>query len=291
MANNKREYKHNYIYQIHNIVNDMIYIGRRSTDKYPETDGYLGSGTGLKLARATEPKANFIKEIISYHDSYEEVVAEEARIVDRAFVDNPKTYNRILGGDLWHGKHLSKEAQIKKSESMKIAWAEGRKKSMWTDEQKKAHSEKMLNMSDETREKMSVSRRAHDINGMQGKTHSDETKRMMSETRTGVPIHDDEFKRKMSERLKGVPKSEEAKEKMRQRALGTEYVNKDGVTKRVSPDKKKQLLEEGWIPGTARRKTAWVNKEGEAKNIFLDELEKYLTNGWVRGRGKMKPLP
>ena len=51
------------------------------------------------------------------------------------------------------------------------------------------------------------------------------------------------------------------------------------------------MLEEGWIPGTARRKTAWVNKEGEAKNIFLDELEKYLTNGWLRGRGKMKPLP
>ena len=69
--------KNHYVYKTTNLINGMIYIGRRSTSKSPEKDSYKGSGLYLNRVFKLFGKENFSKEILEVCDNFEELLIRE----------------------------------------------------------------------------------------------------------------------------------------------------------------------------------------------------------------------
>lgn len=86
-----------YLYKITNLVNGRYYIGVRSTNQIPDID-YFGSGTAIGYAKRKYGLENFIKEILMFFDSREELLEAEAIVVSQEIVDDPMCYNLALGG-------------------------------------------------------------------------------------------------------------------------------------------------------------------------------------------------
>jgi hypothetical protein len=84
------------IYKTTNLINNKIYIGVHSTENID--DGYLGSGRLIGHAIKKYGPASFSREILSYHEDEISALFEEARIVDKEFIERNDTYNICLGG-------------------------------------------------------------------------------------------------------------------------------------------------------------------------------------------------
>lgn len=88
-----------YIYKITNLKNGHYYYGRRSfKGNNIDQDAYFGSGRRLKLAIKKYGITNFKKEIVSIHDSEQELIEAEIHIVNKNTVTDPRCYNLALGG-------------------------------------------------------------------------------------------------------------------------------------------------------------------------------------------------
>lgn len=108
---NDKTYK--YVYQTKNLVNGKTYVGYHCTNDL--NDGYIGCGCrslayakgiikhGLKSAflRSVVKHGyeNFKKEILSFYDTVEECLEEEAFLVDKKWVNSKDNYNLKVGGD------------------------------------------------------------------------------------------------------------------------------------------------------------------------------------------------
>ena len=88
--------KYNYFYKITNNINGFYYYGVHSTDNLD--DGYMGSGTKLKLAYKEFGIENFSKEILKFFDTKEEAFEYEASVVTEQLVLSEKCYNQKIGG-------------------------------------------------------------------------------------------------------------------------------------------------------------------------------------------------
>jgi group I intron endonuclease len=184
------------IYQTTNNVNGKIYIGVHST--LDIHDSYLGSGKNLKRAIKKHGKENFKKEILHIVGSIEEAYNIEEKIVNEDFISRDDTYNVKIGGDRgprnagknnpMYGKKHSLETRAKNSEARKGQHA-GEKHPLYG-----------IGHSQEAKEKIRQAR--------QNTTHSDETKKKMSESHLGKTpwnkgrILSEETRKKMSERAK-----------------------------------------------------------------------------------------
>ena len=98
-----------YIYLTTNTINNKKYIGqRRAFSCSPEDDDYLGSGIILQRAIKLYGKENFVKEILEYCDSLNELnEAEKKWIAYYNAVESDEFYNIALGGsagDTWTGR-------------------------------------------------------------------------------------------------------------------------------------------------------------------------------------------
>jgi len=78
--------------------------------------------------------------------------------------------------------------------------------------------------------------------------------------------------------------------------FGKIWINNNKIQIRISPDKLKKYLKEGWVEGTLQRgkKSAsshsgscWVHNNEETKRINKSELEFHLSQGYKEGRGKL----
>ena len=61
-------------------------------------DGYMGSGRRLANAKKKYGIENFKKEILSFHETPEEMLAEEKRLVTEEFLGRNDVYNLTVGG-------------------------------------------------------------------------------------------------------------------------------------------------------------------------------------------------
>ena len=112
------------VYQITNLKNGKIYIGKHSTENI--NDFYMGGGKAILKAIKKYGIENFKKEILSEHNTSKEAFKEERKIVTEEFVKRKDTYNLMVGG---MGSILcSNETKLKISKSLKNPNEETRKK-------------------------------------------------------------------------------------------------------------------------------------------------------------------
>lgn len=95
------------MYKLTNLVNGKIYIGCHMTKNLD--DNYMGSGRRLGYAKKKYGIENFKKEILSTHETLEEMLTEEARLVNEEFLGRDDVYNLTLGGrGGWHYVQITK---------------------------------------------------------------------------------------------------------------------------------------------------------------------------------------
>ena len=87
-----------YIYKITNIINNKMYIGKHSQTHNKYIDTYIGSGTLISKAIKKYGRKNFKKEILSYHNSSQEALKEEKKLITKEIIDDPNYYNMKTGG-------------------------------------------------------------------------------------------------------------------------------------------------------------------------------------------------
>lgn len=190
------------VYQITNLVNEKVYVGKHSTkDPY---DGYMGSG--LEIGRAIEKYGieNFTKEILYCFSDEKEAYLKEAEIVNLEFINREDTYNIVVGGNMiggaWggenhpmYGKHLPQEVKDKISNTLK---------GKMTGEKHPFYGK---TLSQETKDRISQSRKGKCVgekNPNFGKHPNEETRDKMSKSHIGKK-HKPETLKKMSEARKG----------------------------------------------------------------------------------------
>lgn len=201
----RREKRYNYFYRITNTIDGKYYYGVHSTDDLD--DGYFGSGKRLKLAIKKHGAENFVKEIIKFFDSADDMYAYERSVVDMGKVRDRQCYNMAIGGEggnrfVDYTEDEMVELRERKSKSMrgKNTWMKGTTQSKESN-QKRSKTLMGHSVSEETRKKIS--------NANKGKHHSEDARKKISESMRGKntwmkdrPISE-ETRKKISEALKG----------------------------------------------------------------------------------------
>jgi hypothetical protein len=87
-----------YVYQITNLSNGKIYVGKHKSAKHPFENGYFGSGKQITAAIKKYGVDNFKKEVLCYCNDAHEMAVKESEIVTEDFVKRSDTYNMHKGG-------------------------------------------------------------------------------------------------------------------------------------------------------------------------------------------------
>lgn len=87
-----------YVYQITNLSNGKIYVGKHKSAKHPSENEYYGSGRQITAAVKKYGIENFKKEVLHYCSSLKEMSDKEAEVVTEDFVKRSDTYNMHKGG-------------------------------------------------------------------------------------------------------------------------------------------------------------------------------------------------
>lgn len=213
-----------FIYITTNKVNGKKYIGQKNYDIHGKWKNYLGSGKALLKAIRLYGKDNFEREKIAIAYSPDELNELENHYIKKHNAVNDKSYYNIVEGGgtvagLKHSEHTKKILSAKFSGKNNYFYGKryiGKSNPFYG----KQHSE-------ESRAKMSESH-IGEIPWNKGESgiYSDETLKRMSVAKKGIPLSE-EHKRniKLSQSgenhpMFGKKHTEEAKEKMRQKALG-----------------------------------------------------------------------
>lgn len=146
------------VYKITNLINGKIYIGCHQTKNLD--DNYMGSGNLIKFAIEKYGSENFNKEYIKIFDNEDEMYEMESEIVNEDFVKDDSTYNLKEGGFGGWSSATDKAAWLSKND---VEYRE-RKSKHFSSVLKKAHKDGKIRYDTFT-----------------GKTHTEETKRIMSE--------------------------------------------------------------------------------------------------------------
>lgn len=153
------------VYKITNMINSKYYIGMHITKDL--NDGYMGSGKLLKKAIAKYSIENFKKQILSVHETKQQMICEEKKLLTPGVIKDSMSYNIAPGGQggfVFSNHPL--ESQMKKIIGDKISMA---KKGVKFSEKHKSNISK--NHADVSGEK----------NPMYGKNHKDFTLTLLRE--------------------------------------------------------------------------------------------------------------
>jgi hypothetical protein len=164
-------------------VNGRFYIGVHKQEGV-EFDGYLGSGVALQRAVKKYGVDSFLRETLYSYDILEEAYEKEKELVNSDFVKEKKNYNLSSGGRGLAGNKLTNEESRKKMSLAQQNRSKETRKKMGLVHKGKCPWNKGITHSDETRTKISLSRK--------GKTHSDETKKKIS-----LPVKEEKYQKKL----------------------------------------------------------------------------------------------
>ena len=169
------------IYKITNKISGKHYIGAHKTADLQ--DDYVGSGTYLKRAIKKHGWERFEKDILHVFDNPEDMYNKEAELVNEEFVLDSNTYNLKIGGEGgWD--YINSNIELRKAKNkkaMEIANENGASKNGLAvlkelRKDKHWHSEVCNKISDSR--KKYINENGHNWDG---KNHSNETKKLMSE--------------------------------------------------------------------------------------------------------------
>lgn len=205
------------IYKITNKLDGKFYIGSHKTKNLD--DNYMGSGKYLKYAQEKYGIDNFEKEILFIFETPKDMYDKEAELVNEEFIATENTYNLKVGGfGGWYYTNQNITADMR----IKISSAGG----------------KSANKNGGT---------------FKGKTHSDETKRLIREKNLGElnpmygkpgtmlgKTHTEETK----QRIGSMNSINQKGEKNSQ--YGTMWINNGTINKKI---KKDEPIPAGWNRG------------------------------------------
>jgi len=199
----RKEKKFHFIYKTTDLLSGKYYIGMHSTDNLD--DGYMGSGNRLILAIRKHGKNNFSREILEFVDTRYELHIREEEIVNLDEIAKVECMNLRVGGE--GGTKESARVTNQKR------WVENRDDNLQlaSDNFKKLWETGIFKGRDTSGDK----------NPMFGNTHSEETKKKMSD--------------------KGTGKSNSQ--------YGSCWITKDGNNKKIKKEELDTYISQGWEKG------------------------------------------
>lgn len=207
---------------------NKYYYGQHTTNNL--NDNYKGSGKKLVDYYKKHP-SGYIKEIISFYDSQDELNKAEYEIIHPCLNDK-KCINLREGGI--RGS-MSKESKIKLSNSLKQYYKTHKH---WNDGKTGCYSK-------ETTAKRSASLKGKN----KGKKLTEAHKQKLSKIKTGKKrgSFTEEHKRKLSLSHKGLIPATKGRK-------GYKFMNNGTINKIIHSDKIEEYLKNGWFMGMKRRK-------------------------------------
>lgn len=201
-----------YIYKTTCNVTGKWYVGMHSTSNLD--DGYMGSGKILKYSIRKYGKDAHTKEILEYCNSRENLVLREIEIVNKELISDGLCINLKEGGEggggFWCEEHMLK---------CQKAGNESFLNRLKTDDKFKNEISNTLLMNVKKCHKEGKIK----YDNFKFKTHSDETKRLMSEVSKGIGV--------------GETNSQ----------YGTCWVTRNGENKKIKKDNLGDYLSDGWL--------------------------------------------
>jgi hypothetical protein len=166
------------IYKITNQIDGKFYIGSHKTKDLD--DKYVGSGKYLKKAIEKYGIENFTKEILFVFDTPELMYQKEAEIVNEEFLATENTYNLKIGGfGGWDWINTNPEKYLTEKRLNSLISHEDRIKK-WK-EKYKSDSLFREHIRNNAKKGFEQFKKKYPNGAFVGKTHSEETKRNMSE--------------------------------------------------------------------------------------------------------------
>lgn len=239
-----------YVYQITNLINNKIYVGRHKSPKHPAINGYYGSGKLIIVAIKKYGKENFTKEVLQFCSSLEESCIKEAEIVTEDFVKRKDTYNLkeggLVGWDHYYGTETHK--------------ANSRKGGL-----KSANNPNNVFYSKEFHEKNAYNNTPERMKLLGEKANSPSAQRKRKET----------FKR--NKHSQGENNSQ----------YGKVWIS-NILTKEIRRITNKDTIPEGWVRGKKghQPKRLWVNNGIKEYYILIKMEPQYIKKGFIKGRIK-----
>lgn len=202
----RRQKKYHYIYKTTCLVTSRYYIGMHSTDDLD--DGYLGSGKRLRRSIRKHGKENHKVEILEFFENRELLVEAEKTAITEDMIGDPMCMNLMGGGE---GGYVSDE-HYERLKKLASKWL----KEKWEDETWRTKQIKLIKeyKSGDTF-----------IPSFSGRTHSDETKKKISNSSKGNG--------------KGKANSQ----------YGTCWITKNGMNKKIKKEDLKTYISDGWVRG------------------------------------------
>ena len=267
-----------YIYLTTDTLTNKIYVGQKKSNKFLGTK-YLGSGTLLsKIIALSKDSKRFTVQLIDTADSQEELDLKEIFWIEQKDARNPSIgYNLAIGG------------------STNAGFTQ-------TDIQKQIVSEYMKNriITDSTRKKMSASAMSRTDNRV---TNNEQLWVTDGESETMVSKEHVQKYLDQGFKFGRLPKSDEDKQKLKEKYASSEYIIKDGECMNVPKNTLQQYLEEGWVVGrncysAERNKNVSKGKRGTIKIVHVDTgkvkyinptlLDNFTKQGYVTNKEYLK---
>lgn len=198
MSNLIKNKKYHFIYKTINLINGKYYVGMHSTSNLK--DGYLGSGKRIKYSIAKYGKENFKFEILEFFDTRQELVKREEELINIDLLKDSNCLNLHKGGkssfDSLHAKRKI-DAEYDRN------W-----RNLQCQKMKKLHEDGKVKRCD-----------------WNGKKHSEETKKLMSDSSKGTNL--------------GIKNGQ----------YGTCWITMNNENKKIKKEELENYLNDGWIKG------------------------------------------